>query len=109
MAKSKNTFVTVKNKVATKQFKSLGASCPSTVQERSSVYCKAIAYYTDGSQTDVTSKVSWSDNSGYVRLYSNGRLYASSVSRDRSATVNARYSEGGVAKSKNTFVVIKNR
>ncbi|RKZ50484.1 MAG: hypothetical protein DRR16_09835 [Candidatus Parabeggiatoa sp. nov. 3] len=67
--------------------------CPNSVSENSSSAgsCSATAYYSNGTNKDVTSSVSWGDNSRALRVYSNGRLKTSNVSSDLNVTVTASY------------------
>ncbi len=67
--------------------------CPSSVSENSSSAgsCSTKAYYSNGTNKDVTGSASWSDNSSVLRVYSSGRLKTYSVSRDVNVTVTATY------------------
>lgn len=96
-------------KIKSKKLKSLKVSCPSGITEGRSTYCQARAYFTDNSSADVTRKVSWSDNSGYARVYSNGRLRTYYVRRDQWVNIKATYSVGGIRKQHNDYVKIRNR
>ncbi|EDN68791.1 conserved hypothetical protein, secreted [Beggiatoa sp. PS] len=67
--------------------------CPSSVSENTSSAgnCTAKAYYSNGTNKDITSSASWSDNSSKLRVYSSGRLKTYSVSYDVNVTVTATY------------------
>ena len=66
--------------------------CPSSVSENTSSAgnCTAKAYYSNGTNKDITSSASWSDNSSALNVYS-GRLNTYSVSYDVNVTVTATY------------------
>ncbi|HYQ55834.1 MAG TPA: T9SS type A sorting domain-containing protein [Draconibacterium sp.] len=77
---------------------------PNAVNEGSKANYKCTAYYSDGSTQDVTSLVTWSDNSSYATISVNGELTAGSVSSDKIVTITASY--GG--KTDTYIVTIKN-
>lgn len=89
---------------------SIRVYCPSSVSENSSSAgsCSAKAYYSNGTNKDVTNSASWSDNSSALRVYSNGRLKTYSVSRDVNVTISARYRSGGVTEYATATVRVKN-
>lgn len=98
---------TDENNSTKKVLKSLGASCPSTVLEGNSINCKAIAYYTDGTNETATNLVTWSVESPFASINNNGKLTADAVDSDTKITVKAKYSKGGVSKNKYAFTTIK--
>ncbi len=61
----------------------------------------ATAYFSDGTSQDVTSSVTWSDNSSYAYFDSSvkGRLKTNSVTSAKSVTITAAYTYNSVTKS----------
>ena len=100
--KSDTHGVTIKNITAT--VTSIVISGSTQVNENSSANYTCRAYYDDGSNQDVTSSASWSENSAYISINSSGTLITSSVSSDQPCTITASY--GG--KSDTHGVTIKN-
>ncbi|MCG3145008.1 MAG: Hercynine oxygenase [Gammaproteobacteria bacterium] len=86
---------------------------PQTVNEDSSTYYRAKAFFSDGTKEtskDVTNLVSWKvEPSTYASMDSSvkGRLNTKSVSSDQTVTVSASYTSGGVTKTGNKIVTIK--
>ena len=74
-----------------KKVTSVSISGPTQVNENSSANYTARAYYSDGSNQDVTSSASWSENSAYASINSSGTLTTSSVTSDKSCTITASY------------------
>jgi len=64
---------------------------PNQVSEISGVQYILTANYSDGSSTEVTDLASWSDNSSYANINSNGFLITSSVPSDQSCMITASY------------------
>ena len=97
---------------AAKTLSSLSISGPSSVDEGSSAQYSATAVYSDGSTADVTSSVTWSEDSSYAGISSNGILDADSVSSDKSVVITASYKEnypsGSVTKTATKTVTISN-
>ncbi len=89
---------------------SIRVFCPSSVSESSSSAgsCSAKAYYSNGTNRDVTNSVSWSDNSRALYIYSSGRFQTYSVSRDTNVTVKASYRSGGITEYGSDTIQIKN-
>ncbi|MCB1134294.1 MAG: hypothetical protein KDN05_24470, partial [Verrucomicrobiae bacterium] len=79
---------------------------PSSVDERTAASYSARATYTDG--TTGTVSASWSDNSSYASISSNGLLDAAAVSSDKSVTLTASATVSGVTKSATKTVTIRN-
>jgi len=100
--KSDDHTVTITN--ATNILTSLLVSGPTPVNESSSANYFARAYYNDGSNADVTSSASWSENSSYASISGSGRLATFSVLSDKSCRITAAY--GG--KSDTHDITIKN-
>jgi hypothetical protein len=90
----------------TRTLSSLAVEGPSSLDENSSAQYRARASYSDGSSTYVTA--SWSEDSNYATISSNGLLNAGSVAGDQNIEVRAEYSEGGVTRSKIKAVTIRN-
>jgi len=74
-------------------------SGPSSVAENNSENYTCTAFFDDGSSATVTSEASWSENSPYATISSNGRLSVGSLSEGQTCTISASYSYGGVTKS----------
>ena len=72
------------------------------VNEGSGAQYTLKANYSDGTSTNVTSSVSWSENSGYANISSSGYLTASSVASDQSCTITASY--GGQSDTYNVTI-----
>jgi PKD repeat protein len=70
---------------------SVSISGSSQINESSGAQYILTAYYSDDSSTEVTGFASWSDNSSYASINSNGYLTASSVVSDQPCTITASY------------------
>jgi hypothetical protein len=92
----------------TAQLTSLGVSGPFAIAENGSGQFTATAYFSDGSQQNVTSSASWSENSSATTISSSGLLSAGSVGSDTAVTASASYTTGGITKSANANVTIAN-
>lgn len=90
-----------------KTLKSVSISGPSSVNENSSADYDATAKRSDNSTTTV--KPDWSENSSYTTISSTGLLEARSVSSNKTVTVKATYSFGGVTETATKDVTVRNR
>jgi hypothetical protein len=90
----------------TKTMTSLSITGPLSVNESSSASYEAIVKWNDNSTTTVSP--SWSESSSYATITSNGVLKADSVSADKTVTVSATYTSGGVTKTAVKDVTIVN-
>lgn len=97
-----NKFKTNKQGIS---LSSIMVSDVSSVYENSSESYTCTANYSDGSTQDVTSSTSWSLNSSYATINSNGVLIANSVNSDQSCIITASY--GG--KSDTQSIIIKDQ
>lgn len=79
---------------------------PSSVDERRAASYTARATFTDGTVSVVTAV--WTEDSNYASISSNGVLDTASVSSDKSVTVSASASIGGVTRSDTKNVTIEN-
>jgi hypothetical protein len=93
--------------VDVKTLTSLSITGPSSLNENASADYDAIAKWSDNSTTTV--RPDWSENSSYTTISSSGLLEAKSVSSNKTVTVKAAYSFGGVTKTATKDVTIKNR
>ncbi|MFZ1387810.1 MAG: hypothetical protein WBP46_08435 [Thiolinea sp.] len=93
--------------IVKKNLSYLGSSCPTSITEGSSGNCNASAYYTDGTNENVTSRVIWAENSNDASISSTGTLTTKAVTSDQSMTVTASYSYNGVSKNSSKVVIIK--
>ena len=78
----------------------------SSVNERSSATYRAKATFSDGSTPYVNA--SWDENSSYADISSGGVLDTEAVTSDRSVTVEATYTSGGVTRVAPKNVTIRN-
>ena len=94
----------------TKTLTSLALSGSSSVNESSYSNYTARAYFSDGTNSYVTSSAIWSENSSYASMSSSvkGRLNTSSVTSNKTVTVTASYTYNGVTKSWSKLVTIVN-
>jgi pimeloyl-ACP methyl ester carboxylesterase len=90
-----------------KTLDSVTISGPSQVDENSTGDYTCTAYFSDGSNTNVTSQATWSENTSYTTI-SSGRLTVGSLSSNKTCTVTASYTYKGVAKSASKSVTLKN-
>jgi uncharacterized protein YjlB len=74
-------------------------SGPDMVNENSSADYSCTAYYSDGSNQDVTSSAAWSENSLHASIDSDGHLTTSEVSSNQSCTVTAAYGGQNIDKT----------
>ena len=70
---------------------SVTISGPSQISENSGAQYILAANYSDGSSSEVTGVASWSDNTSYASISSNGYLTIGSVASDQSCTIAAIY------------------
>ncbi len=98
--KRTNKAVTIKNII----LNSIEISGPYEVDESSSADYTCTANYSDGSNQNVTSLATWSENSGYASISSSGHLTTSSVNSDETCTIETAY--GGQEAHK--IITIKN-
>lgn len=94
--------------IVQKTLSSLDSSCPISITEGSSGNCKATAYYSDGTNEDITSRATWSENSNYASIDTSGKLTTTAVTGNQSVMVTASYRYNGVSKSVSKVVTIKN-
>jgi hypothetical protein len=87
---------------------SLSISGASSVNESSTASYTATATFSDGITQSVTASASWSENSPYATINSNGVLSTSSVWSDWTVTITASYSRGGVTRTAQKSVTIIN-
>ncbi len=85
-------------------FDRLAIEGPGSVDEGSYINLVAKAIYTDGSVQTVTPI--WSENSSWASITTYGKLTAEEVSSDKTVTVSASISIGGVSKSASHQVLI---
>ena len=74
------------------------------MNESSSTTYTATASWDDGSNSAVTP--TWSENSSYASINSSGKLTTSSVTSNKTVTVSAEYTSGGVTKTASKSVTI---
>ncbi len=86
---------------------SISVEGPSSVDEEDSASYQARATFSDGSNAIVTG-VTWDENSSYASISSAGVLDAESVTSDKSVTVTATYTSGGVTRSGTKSITIRN-
>ena len=77
---------------------------PTQVDEDSGVQYKCKAHFIDSSSSDVTSSVSWSENSSFASIDSSGFLTTSLVSSDESCQIKAAFGD----KTNTLNITIKN-
>jgi len=87
---------------------SVTISGPSELTEESSTNYTCTAVYTYGESLDVTGLVTWSVDSDYVEISTNGLLTALSVVFDEEVTLSVSYTSDGVTKTDTHTVLIKN-
>jgi hypothetical protein len=104
ITKSASKAVTIVN--VTKTLSSLAISGPSRVNERSSATYSGTARFSDGTSAAVTP--AWSENSTFASITSGGVLTTTSVPGNRTVTITARYTYGGITKSATKTVTIVN-
>ncbi|HMT92052.1 hypothetical protein [uncultured Thiothrix sp.] len=82
-------------------------SCPSSFNENSSIQCRSYAKI-DGTEREVTTSSTWSENASYTTITpTGGLLTAVDVIGDSGVFVKASYSYGGVTKAAEQVVTIK--
>jgi hypothetical protein len=99
---SYSASITIQDIVAT--LSHIQVSGPTTVEENSGESYICMAFYNDGSQSDVSSSAIWSENSDYATIGTGGHLSTSPVITDENIAITATY--GG--KSNIYNVIIKN-
>ena len=80
---------------------------PDEILEYGQEYLTSTAFYSDGSSSNVTTEVAWSEDSAYTRIFSDGRFDAAGVYLDQSVTVSASYTFGGVTVTDTHVLTIK--
>jgi len=107
VTKTATKSVTLKNVPTPKTLNSVSISGDSSVDESTSANYTCTAYFSDGSNSNVTGSATWSENSSYTTI-SGGQLTVSSLSSDRSCTVSASYNYNGVTKTATKSVTLRN-
>jgi len=74
--------------------------------ENNSASFVATAVFSDNTTQTVTGNAAWSENSIYANINSNGVLTTSEVTEDKTVTIQASYSTGGVTKTATKMVTI---
>jgi PKD repeat protein len=105
--KSASKSVTLKNVPASKTLNSVTINGPSSVDENTIADYGCTAHFSDGSDTNVTSQASWSENTAYTTISSSGRLSVGDLSSDQTCTVTASYTYNGVTKSASKSVALR--
>jgi hypothetical protein len=67
-----------------------------------------IAYYTDGTSSNVATSASWSVEGSAATIDSSGTLFTEAVASMEQVVITAAYSEGGVSEADTLEVVVKN-
>ena len=80
--------------------------CPSTLNENSNTQCQAYATI-DGTERNVNTSSTWSVNASYTSINTSGVLVSTEVASDSGSFVKASYTYGGVTKSAEQMVTIK--
>lgn len=89
--KSDSYGITIKNISVTPV--SIEITGPASLNENSSAAYACTVKYDDGSTKDITGAVTWSENSSYASIDSNGILFTSDVDSNQPCTVTATYAE----------------
>jgi List-Bact-rpt repeat protein/glucodextranase-like protein len=90
------------------QLTGLSIAGPGAVTENGNGQFTATALFSDGSTQNVSSSVSWSENSSVTSISSSGLLNAGSVNADTSLTVSASCTSGGTTKTASAGVIVVN-
>jgi hypothetical protein len=85
---------------------SLSISGDDSVNESSNADYTATAFFSDGSNQNVTSSAGWSENSAYASINSSGKLTTSAVPSDQTVTIQASYTYNGVTETDTKEVTI---
>ncbi len=85
----------------------LTISGPMAVNESSSANYTATATFSDGSMADVTDQASWSDDSAFADIGTDGVLTTFSVGSDQLVTITASFTSDEVERSDDLAVVIE--
>jgi len=86
---------------------SITISGATSVAEESAENYLCVAYFSDGSSSNITSLANWSEDSDFASI-SGGELIAIGVTSDQSVTIAASYSFAGVTRSNTYAVTIEN-
>jgi hypothetical protein len=92
---------------AQRTLESLAILGANSVDENGEADYEAAATFSDDSTETVTGDASWSENSPYASIDSNGELAASEVSGDQTVTLTASYTYAGVTVSATKVVAIR--
>ncbi len=104
VTKSGSMSVIIKDKTLI----SVSVTGSASVSENSSANYTATAYFSDGTNQNVTASVTWSENLSYASFdsYTKGKLVTQAVTSNQSATLTASYIYSGVTKSGTKTVTI---
>ena len=89
------------------ELSSITISGATSVAEESAESYLCMAHFSDGSSSDITPLVDWSEDSDFASI-SGGELIAIGVTSDQSVTIAASYSFAGVTRSNTYAVTIEN-
>ena len=98
--------ITVTPETPTITLSSLSISGDDSVNESSNADYTATAFFSDGSNQNVTSSAGWSENSVYASINSTGKLTTSSVPSDQTVTIQATYTYNGATETDTKGVTI---
>ncbi len=98
--------ITVTPETPTITLSSLSISGDDSVNESSNADYTATAFFSDGSNQNVTSSAGWSENSAYASINSTGKLTTSSVPSDQTVTIQATYTYNGATETDTKVVTI---
>jgi len=104
--RSDNMVVLLKNG---KSLDHITVSGPDQVDELNSQYYTCTAYFTDGTSSNVSSQVTWAENSPFATITSGGRLDVGNLSSNQSCTITASYSYNGVTQPGRKVVTLRNQ
>lgn len=87
------------NNIDHKQLVRIEITGPTRVNENTSADLTCHAYFDDGSSSIVTSSATWSEDTSYATITTNGRLSVDSLTSSKTCVISASYEYGGITKS----------
>ena len=108
ITKTATKSVTLRDVPQARALERLGISGPDELDENTSGDYTCTAYFSDGTNSDVTYSASWSENTSYTTISSSGHLSVGSLTSDKTCTVSASYKSSGITKTATKSVTLRN-
>jgi hypothetical protein len=104
-----NGYPILKWQTISKELSSIFITGALAIDENTSSQYTCMSTYSDGSTADISSLVTWTENSNYASINSSGLLTTTDVISEEDVIITASYTEGGVTMENTHAVTIINK